>query len=382
MDHYMVHCCFPDRSRREPHSRLQGGTLRHTLMSAVLIGATLVNCLGIRATHADECVDAPVIFDGIQPLTYKRVKGGPEDRAYIFSHYGARCQPGETNQCKARFVISGDIVAVAKTCGDFAYIQYIGEKTITTGWTQAKSLESWRPVSADEKPTVFGGPDAAEGHERFKLLQGNGVPVCEAYLQRLNRTEFGAPSYCGRPESTQVPGFDKLNRVYLTTKEVNEISDTGIPERFNLSTWQYQPPIDADNDGHPDNVLVWNLDSPKEPHCGLNSGGPAGLDTGFQLAVILAADNRTVDPKNTLEIFGSNNLATAEKIDIFSQAKTSIHDFPAYGRSYSLFRYHGVTYFDTYIGHEPDRVTGDIEPSQLRVFLRRDHHTSAICTLR
>jgi hypothetical protein len=191
--------------RREPHHvtlDYKGGSLRHTLMSAVLIGATLVNCLGIRATYADECVGAPVIFDGIQPLTYKRVKGAPEDRAYIFSHYGATCRPGETNQCKARFIVPGDIVAVAKTCGDFAYIQYIGEKAITTGWTQAKSLESWQPVSADEKPTVFGGPDAAEGHERFKLLQGNGIPVCGAYLQRLNRTEFGAPSYCGRPEST------------------------------------------------------------------------------------------------------------------------------------------------------------------------------------
>jgi len=53
----------------------------------------------------------------------------------------------------------------------------------------------------------------------FQLTKGAGTPVCDAYLERLNTTEYKKPPYCDRPESNAVKGFTKLNRVRLSPKE-------------------------------------------------------------------------------------------------------------------------------------------------------------------
>ena len=54
----------------------------------------------------------------------------------------------------------------------------------------------------------------------FDLTKGNGIPVCEAYLQRLNNTDFQNMPYCGRPEDDSVPGFTRLNRVPLYAERI------------------------------------------------------------------------------------------------------------------------------------------------------------------
>jgi hypothetical protein len=47
--------------------------------------------------------------------------------------------------------------------------------------------------------------------------------VCEAYLQRLNRTVSRVPPYCDRPESDVVTGFSRLKRLQLTAGEYNRL---------------------------------------------------------------------------------------------------------------------------------------------------------------
>lgn len=54
------------------------------------------------------------------------------------------------------------------------------------------------------------------GYHKFILTKGKGVEVCETYVKRLNKTWFEKLPFCDRPENTDVPGFEKLNRVALT----------------------------------------------------------------------------------------------------------------------------------------------------------------------
>jgi hypothetical protein len=53
----------------------------------------------------------------------------------------------------------------------------------------------------------------------FHSTKGHGIRVCEAYLQRLNLTAYYDPPYCGRPETSVVPGFKVLDRIALKTEE-------------------------------------------------------------------------------------------------------------------------------------------------------------------
>src|SRR5207247_1203339 len=122
--------------------------------------------------------------------------------------------------------------------------------------------------------------------------KGQGVAVCEAYLERLNMTEYESPPYCDRPENDAIPGFARLNRVPLSAEAVQALlprvkgftdyknqdwqdivnagrQRDGLPLQQWLSdvktylgkaikVWRYDPPVDIDNDGVLDNVIVWH----------------------------------------------------------------------------------------------------------------------------
>ena len=81
----------------------------------------------------------------------------------------------------------------------------------------AADLGATRKVVARDDSLMVYGKESV-----FKLTRGNTVPVCEAYLQRLNQTQFKYPANCGRPEDDQVPGFQRLTRVLLSQTEVEK----------------------------------------------------------------------------------------------------------------------------------------------------------------
>ena len=58
---------------------------------------------------------------------------------------------------------------------------------------------------------------------RFDLVQGQRVAVCEAYLARLNMTDYQDPPYCDRPEHAAIPGFTRLQRVPLSAEAVQAL---------------------------------------------------------------------------------------------------------------------------------------------------------------
>jgi hypothetical protein len=108
------------------------------------------------------------------------------------------------------YLITGNIVAVGKVCGTWAYTQFIGRKVVSTGWVDPARLQFLRKTSA----IVVA--------DRFSLTKGQGHPVCEAYLQRLNSSPyFPYPPYCDRPEDDEIPGFALLHRVPLTPQQIS-----------------------------------------------------------------------------------------------------------------------------------------------------------------
>ena|SRR5271167_3447519 len=113
----------------------------------------------------------------------------------------------------------------------------------------------------------------------FIMIKGRDIPVCDAYLKRLSATRFQQSPHCNIPENDSIPGFGKLNRVSLTADEVVNLwshifwftktqdqfvaSDQWPPENARdlvgreLLAWRYDPPVSLNNDGRPDNVLIW-----------------------------------------------------------------------------------------------------------------------------
>ena len=54
----------------------------------------------------------------------------------------------------------------------------------------------------------------------FSLKEGRGVPVCEAYLELLNRTKFEVTPFCGRPSEGPVKGFEHLDGHSMKQEEI------------------------------------------------------------------------------------------------------------------------------------------------------------------
>src|ERR1700730_15755098 len=67
----------------------------------------------------------------------------------------------------------------------------------------------------------FGEEQPAEaGDKQFTLIRGHGVPVCEAYLDLLNRTPLERTPFCGRPDNGPEPEFVPLERQNLGADEI------------------------------------------------------------------------------------------------------------------------------------------------------------------
>ena len=173
--------------------------LLRTLVAIALSLAVSLISANARANQLTDCIEQKVVFNGIAPLHYKAVSALRGPKVYLHTQY-PECGAGAQELCKApAYVLPGDVIAVAKTCGSWAYVQYIGTTRVTVGWVSADLLIP--DVKYDEAATANReAPNDSERY-RFKLARGHGLPVCEAYLQRLNMPLYPRPPYCGRPES-------------------------------------------------------------------------------------------------------------------------------------------------------------------------------------
>ncbi len=218
------------------------------------------------------------------------------------------------------------------------------------------------------------------GYHKFILTKGKGVEVCEAYLKRLNKTWFDSLPLCDRPENTDVPGFEKLNRVALIPEEIYSIyyritdfiytgdqyihdkqSAAGktnvlrpenkereiffIKQRVEwqrLGAYRYDPPIDFDNDQKPDNLLIWKQ---SRFSCG-SIHEEYGLfpQLGQTIVLILEPDSLSVDEKKTKSLIGHpiGGYPRPDGKGFFDNR------FRPVGDSMGIFRFKGTTYFDTF----------------------------------
>ncbi|MHB9119442.1 MAG: hypothetical protein ACYC2R_14405 [Burkholderiales bacterium] len=262
--------------------------------------------------------------------------------------------------------------------------------------------------------------DALADHFIFKLTQGKGVPVCEAYLKRLNDSDFDKPPFCGRPEDDSVPGFTRLNRVPLTAEEIHDLypkvegfqsyqnqnkwkiqlKDSPFKEFMSLASvrsdmgmnrvgaWRYEPPVDIDNDGQPDNVLMWYQG---RFACGSIGGYATYPEHGSFTANILDAKNQCINEARTRELFGH----PVGGYPIIKKGKF-LGLFPGFryvGMSMGIFAYEGAYYFDTFFdgwGDFSGKRRGDFAGAEkvdlinrmtatLGVFQRKEGKTKQIC---
>lgn len=247
------------------------------------------------------------------------------------------------------------------------------------------------------------------GYHTFILTKGKGVEVCEAYLKRLNKTWFETLPLCDRPKNTDVPGFEKLDRVALTPEEIYPIkyrirdfiytgnqyihdkADETRPknkekeiffikqglELQQLGAYRYDHPIDFDNDQKPDNLLVW-----KESRFSCGSiHEEYGLfpQLGQTIVLILEPDSLSVDEQKTKTLIG-HPIGGYPKPD-----GKGFYDnrFRPVGNSMGIFRFKRITYFDTFFDG-----WGDFEGRRredpniwrtLGVFKREKGQTKQVC---
>lgn len=237
-------------------------------------------------------------------------------------------------------------------------------------------------IAAPAAETGVGG----DRGPKFTPIQGRELPVCKAYLELLNRSEYPANPFCGRPESG-LPGFEPLERRYLNADQVFPLfryvwefmrfddqfhigkysyynsqdpsksyfsadpeSKNGVVDDLKKGltvAWTYHSYVDIANDGHPLPVLLWQ-------GYGATPGPAAcvGIDTYVnQRAFVLSTDGKTIDERRTRVIFGSSKEATegphARKPGDQSYLPVNATPFEPLADSIGIFEYQGKFYTQT-----------------------------------
>lgn len=334
------------------------GTFRRTRLLQTLLHGCLVTLViaasvpAVDANNLADCINHNVTFDGIVPLRYATVKSTPGPRLYLHESYPEHCALGSEASCSARaYLVPGNAVAIGKNCGEWAYVQYIGEKLISEGWVESEALTPIPPPAPLIKNVYTGMPKRYP----FKLTRGRGTSVCEADLQRLNQMEFRDPPYCGRPESTPVPGFTLLHRRYLNLAEYVRLwSDvTGEPKSaapvyrgFTPAAWAYVPPLNIENSVSSDTLVMWTDTDRYSSQC-----GAADTRTGVPMRVgalgLLVSTDGRINNEKTYKIFGERNGAKYGR----PAAAEFAHEF-------DIFRYRNKNYFDTFLDQGYDFTGG------------------------
>ena len=257
----------------------------------------------------------------------------------------------------------------------------------------------------------------------FTLTKGKGVAVCEAYLKRLNTADYSTtPPYCDIPEKTSVPGFTPLKRVPLTVEEVHTLyerinlfmqtgkqgskeEDEAYDEKLktlgqlphidsitsmkrllqygDIKVWRYDPSIDIDNDGIPDNIVVWQ-GIPVNTFLGIcgntTSLGPNArlFDRQYQGAFVVVAGNDRLDVTKTRAIFGHPSGGYRLPNGMLSTK------FRPIGNAIGVFAYRDRYYFETFF----DSTWGDFDNKRandpdlenvLAVYLRQHEKSKQVC---
>jgi hypothetical protein len=247
---------------------------------------------------------------------------------------------------------------------------------------------------------LLGKTEVADGSEygRFWLTFGQGTKVCEAYLERLNRSEYQQHPKCDRPESNAVPGFSILERQSLTVEELQRIwgpvysylhtgkpsprpQDRGRPTESDRKYWpvfRYANPVDVDNDGAADPLVMW-----RSGNC--SRSGPINQWHFWEtIPIVLSTAMDGPDVERTRDLVG-------HRVGGYKLPSGKIaNGFRPIGRYMGIFKYEGHYYLDTFFDgwgdfqgsrrNDPGLALEDPEiGNRLAVFLRRGKETRQVC---
>jgi len=235
----------------------------------------------------------------------------------------------------------------------------------------------------------------------FKMEKGKGIPVCEAYVKRLRVTDFRTLPHCDRPENNSIAGFSLLKRVPLTRAETFKLyrsvegwlflGDPGLGKRPGDTSaqwaadtqadavenklhinppplpyyYRFDPRIDIDNDGRPDEVVVYK-------QTGLRCGDVYRDSTPTVAATYLVVlnDRGEVDYARTRDLLEWPSPELAVKPAPTDPVRLMAHTF-------GIFEFNGTYYIDGFFPNERKGTT-----DLLGVFERKARQTIELCEIR
>jgi len=93
-----------------------------------------------------DCLLQPVSFDHAEGLSYGVVRGGPGAPPFFFTDYPKQCDASDPEGCPGRDqLLPGDVVAIGKTCDNWAFVRLISQPRHRIGWIAASRLIPRRP---------------------------------------------------------------------------------------------------------------------------------------------------------------------------------------------------------------------------------------------
>lgn len=262
-----------------------------------------------------------------------------------------------------------------------------------------------------------------DSDQNFSMLQGHGVPVCEAYLELLNQTKFEVTPFCGRPDEGPVKGFEHLEGHFLSLEEIvplftkvwefTRFDDQHHVQKFAhpnsdpkksywstdpesgeslasslrlgwMSVWSFAAPLDVNNNGSPVNVITWQGYgvTGTGARCGSVTGRLPWIDRYInQHAFVLGADSKSIDEDQTRLIFGAPTGQARGPMPAQVQGDTvppGAKPFRPLADSIGIFKYEGRYYIET--EDRPESNDAAALPP-IRVFLREGGRTRQVCAL-
>ncbi len=259
----------------------------------------------------------------------------------------------------------------------------------------------------------------------FILTEGRGLPVCDAYLEVLNRMPLERTPFCGRPDNGPNPDFVPLKRHDLSAEEIMSLftyvwefmrfddprheeryahpqldpsksfwsanpTDLDTIEKFLrfgwLNVWSYSAPIDIENDGNPIPLVIWQGYGATSKGADCGTAYPHVWTDSYieQRAFVLSTDGKTIDEGRTRAIFGAPaNGAPKSDFSISPPVHTpglpiGATPFHEIGDSIGIFGYRAKYYFQT----ENMPISRTARPSPVKVFLRQNGQTNEVCAFR
>lgn len=181
-------------------------------------------------------------------------------------------------------------------------------------------------------------------------------------VQAANHLSPASYNFMEKPGAVALAETSTTVPVYLDTQGIVNAARAGA----NIAVWRFDPPIDIDNDGTPDNVILWRGKIPPVwEQCGQSES--YGLNMEGPTVLFVTANDSGIDSGKTAQTFQ----------DLVSMQYAPLR------HSIGVFRYREQYYFDAFINKKVS-VTGNLStPTKdlqyLHVFHLKGEKVEQVC---